>query len=213
MEGAHDLGGMDGFGPVVTPDSDRPHEPGWELRAQILTALGVGSARPWIERLDPATYLSSPYYGRWLAAAELGTVSTGTLSREDLDRWRVAIEGGAAVPVASNPELRDAIRHTMTHVHPMARAAAPRFAVGDEIVVARRHDPVNHHRCPRYVRGVRGRIERICGDAPATDGPAVGNPEAQYTVCFASMDLWGAQEGEAPFSVLVDLFEHYLEPA
>ena len=73
MEGAHDLGGLDGFGPVATDDGDRTHHEPWELRAQGVALFGLrGGMRQWIERLDPASYLTSPYYARWLLAAEHG---------------------------------------------------------------------------------------------------------------------------------------------
>ena len=41
---------------------------------------------------------------------------------------------------------------------------------------------------------------------------ALGGAEVEYTVAFSSADLW-EDEGEPPFSLFIDLYEHYLEPA
>jgi len=84
--------------------------------------------------------------------------------------------------------------------------------VGDAVVVRRFRDEAHHHRCPRYARGVAGVVERVLGASPVPDGPNLGGTEVEYTVGFASADLWGAT-AEPPFSVFLDLFEHYLEPA
>ena len=70
--------GSTASGPVVTEDGELTHHEPWELRAQGVALFAVrGGMRPWIERLDPATYLTSPYYVRWLRAAELGALAQG----------------------------------------------------------------------------------------------------------------------------------------
>ena len=213
VEGAHDLGGLDGFGPVVTDDGElTSHEP-WELRAQGVALFAVrGSMRPWIERLDPATYLTSPYYVRWLRAAELGAVTSGVLSQDDLDRWRqrFADDPTAEPPVVHDEERRARIERGMTTPQRLRPASAPAFAAGDRVVVKRWHDPEHHHRCPRYVRGVAGVVETAWGEEPVPGNEDDWAPT--YTVSFASGDLWSTSP-EAPFTVAVDLCEHYLEQA
>ena len=77
MDGIHDLGGRDGFGPVIVePDEPVFHEP-WERTARglIIAVLGRianpsgGAMRHTIERMDPALYLSTSYYEHWLTAS------------------------------------------------------------------------------------------------------------------------------------------------
>jgi nitrile hydratase len=213
VEGAHDLGGLTGFGPVVTPDGELTHHEPWELRVQGATLFGIrGGMRQWIERLDPATYLASPYYVRWLRAGELGAVARGILTEDDLVRWRqrIADDPDARPSTVADPAAKAFVEQVMTTIVRLPPAAAPRFAVGDRVVVRRWHDAEHHHRCPRYVRGVAGVVETVCGDE---DVPGSDDERApMYTVAFASPDLWG-DGGEAAFTVHVDLCEHYLEAA
>jgi nitrile hydratase len=205
---------MHGFGPVRTPDGDRSHTEPWELRAQMLGLLSGAVRRPWIEGLDPATYLSSSYYVRWLLAAEAALLAQGRLDAADLHRWRATFEDDpeAVPPVRSDPAVVQLIRTgTGPHVHGEVTAAA--FAVGDRVRVRRMH-PVGHHRCPRYLRGAAGEVERVCGTDPV---PGLGVDEEVsepvYTVRFSSIDLFGdrTDDGEPPYVLLIDLWERYLE--
>jgi hypothetical protein len=59
---------------------------------------------------------------------------------------------------------------------------------------------------------VPGVIEKVCGEGLASDGENIGGREAEYTVEFSSVDVWGTTD-EPPFRVFVDLYEHYLEAA
>jgi nitrile hydratase beta subunit len=93
MNGAHDLGGMHGMGPIdPEPDEQTFHEP-WERRVFAMfigTFAGghfnVDEFRHAIERMDPAEYLSSTYYEHWLHAMETLLVEKGALSRGELEK-------------------------------------------------------------------------------------------------------------------------------
>ena len=206
----YDLGGLQGFGPVVTADAELTHHHEWELRAQAIAMMvGGGSVRPWIERIPPPTYLTSAYYERWLIAAEHAVTERCVATFADLDeRQRVlASAGDVAGPRHDDDALRAGMDHYMTSVRPMPIADAPRFAATDRVRVLT-PSATERNRCPRYLRGVVGRIERICG---ADRLPSSDDHETLYTVEFSSADVWGVG-GEPPFVVLVDLFERYLEP-
>src|SRR5947209_8785534 len=77
MNGAHDMGGMHGFGPV-RPEPDEPvFHTEWERRAFALTlAMGmpggwnIDMSRAARESLPPAEYLAKSYYQIWLAGLE-----------------------------------------------------------------------------------------------------------------------------------------------
>jgi nitrile hydratase len=96
----------------------------------------------------------------------------------------------------------------------MQPATRPRFVPGQGVRVRRMH-PAGHTRCPRYVRGALGVVERVQGadDLPdravyERDAPV----EPVYAVAFRSDELWGRGE-EPPWTVALDLWESYLEEA
>ncbi len=91
MNGAHDLGGMQGFGPI-DPEPDEPlFHAEWERRAFALT-LAMGARGEWNldmsryarECMDPADYLSSSYYQHWLSGLELLLDQRGLVTADEL---------------------------------------------------------------------------------------------------------------------------------
>ena len=213
MEGAHDLGGVGGFGSVRAADGDVSHTEDWELRAQYLALINAGGTRPWIERIDPATYLSSSYYARWLLAGERAVVQRGFLTVDELAAWNERMTAGEDPPIVHNEAAVAKIERLMSTPEPMTPAEAPRFAIGDAVVPRRRYEPDIHHRVPRYIRGVIGVVERICGNDRLAGYRPYEVVEPVYTVRFESEDLWGKQPDEPHFAVHVDLWQSYLEPA
>jgi nitrile hydratase subunit beta len=91
MNGVHDMGGQQGFGPVKR----EPHEPlfhaDWEKRALGLT-LAMGATGQWNidlsrsarESLPPAIYLGSSYYEIWIHALEVLMLERGLVQTEEL---------------------------------------------------------------------------------------------------------------------------------
>ncbi len=211
MDGIHDMGGMQGFGPLE-PEADEPvfHEP-WEGRtvglmvATSAKGLRAGSMRPAIEAIDPATYLASSYYERWARGIEAQLVAGGSLTVEEIDERAATIGGDPVRSPATDPDLVAALpalldRPTETSGQPIVGA----FGVGDQVTVGRT-GPLSHHRCPRYVRGATGTVTRNAGGWPA---PGSDDIEAIYTVRFAMRDLWG--DDAEPGHLYIDLWERYL---
>jgi nitrile hydratase beta subunit len=210
------MGGMAGFGPVV-PDGEVFHEP-WERRLFGLTrvcravpGIAAGHFREAIEEMPPAAYLGASYYERWLYGLERRLERAGTVAPDDLQS---ALEraGSGPLPERLDPELAERCVQAQARGGPLPAAAAPRFRPGQRVRV-RRMRPAGHNRCPRYVRGADGVIERVHGDDLLADASARGRDEpveAVYAVGFRSDDLFGPGD-EPPFRVLVDLSESYLE--
>ncbi|MBE7220841.1 MAG: nitrile hydratase subunit beta [Caulobacteraceae bacterium] len=72
---------------------------------------------------------------------------------------------------------------------------------------------VVHQRTPHYLRGCRGRVVRRLGAFPNPEGLAFGAPAPMislYHVAFAASALW--PEGAAGDDLLVEIYEHWLEP-
>lgn len=207
MDGVHDLGGMEGFGPVDITPSEPVFAEDWERRAfrVNLAVLGAVQAGGWrfrhaIERMDPGHYLTSSYYEHWLTASSTLLVEAGVVTHDELER-----RAGGRFPL-SRPDRGEA---------PDATARKePHFRVGDTVRVREWH-PAGHTRAPRYVQGKHGVVVRVDGpfnfpDVEAHGGGRVLDPT--YSVRFASRELWGegGSDGEA---IHVDLWERYLQEA
>jgi hypothetical protein len=91
MNGAHDMGGMDGFGPVVAKPNEPVFHAEWERRTFAMTvamgfygAWNIDMARFARESMEPGAYLTTSYYEHWLHGLETLLVEKGLLSAEEL---------------------------------------------------------------------------------------------------------------------------------
>lgn len=218
MDGAHDMGGMDGFGPVV-PEPNEPvfHAP-WERRAFAMT---LAMARPggWNidmtrfarENRSPADYLSKSYYQIWIAGLEQLMAERDLVTPDEIAAGRPLHRRRDVAALRA-----DEVAPMLARGGPTDRpAAAPaRFKIGDR-VRARTLHPRGHVRLPRYVRGHVGVVELLHGAHvfPDTNARGAGEqPQSLYTVTFDGHDIWGA-EAEPGLRVSVDAWDSYLEPA
>ncbi len=217
MNGAHDMGGMQGFGAInAEPELSEPlFHADWE-RPVFALALATGMLGKWNidisryarERQAPADYLANSYYETWLAGLETLLVEANLVTEKELQ------SGQMSSPVtdirAPNPEQAAKILAkggpTLMDV-PMT----PRFKVGDTVRVINAH-PTGHTRAPRYVRGRIGTIDYYNGVHVFADASAEGRREGQpqYNVRFSARELWG-DDAPATDGVYLDLWEPYLE--
>jgi nitrile hydratase subunit beta len=71
-----------------------------------------------------------------------------------------------------------------------------------------------HIRTPHYLRGMQGIVVRQLGAYPNPEDLAFARPAATrplYHVAFDQPAVW--QEGRAGDELLVEIYEHWLEPA
>jgi nitrile hydratase len=217
MNGVHDMGGLQDFGPVKPEPNEPPFHAPWERRALGLT-LAMGASGAWTldqaraarESLPPATYLSSSYYRIWLTALENLMVERKLVTREELQAGRMRTSPLKLARVLAADDVATALaKGTPTE---RKTDSAPRFAEG-QAVRTRRWNPPTHTRLPRYCRDKRGTIVKVHGFHVFADASAQGRGEAQwlYSVRFEANELWG------PFTtagaVYVDCWETYLGPA
>ena len=101
MNGIHDLGGMQGFGPIEREENEPVFRADWERRIFALLNLTIAAGqyhvdeiRHAIERMPPAEYLSSPYYEHWLYAAEDLLDKKGVVTRAELKQRMAKIAQG-----------------------------------------------------------------------------------------------------------------------
>jgi len=204
MDGVHDLGGRNGYGPVRYTHDAKAFHARWEVRVNSLYAHAVRSGifnmdeyRYAIERMDPRHYLTASYYERSLTSLATLCVEKGLVSRDELEQ---RAQGAfplsmAGVPGRANSPTRQA------------------FAIGDRVTVKADFVP-GHTRMPGYIRGKTGVVVGISPAYPFPDAHAHGveaAPEPTYDVRFRSEDLWpGSAE---PALVHVGVFESYLERA
>ena len=221
MNGVHDMGGMQGFGPV-RPEANEPlfHAP-WERKALAMT-VAMGACGQWNidisrsarESLPPAQYLGSSYYAIWVAGLEKLMLQRGMVNAAELQT------GQADTPPLPGVRTLDGSQTARALAQGSASTRAidvpPRFAVGQR-VRARQIHPVSHTRLPRYVRGHTGIIERIHGAHVFPDTrvsrplpPFVDEAHWLYTVVFDGHDLWGGSASPG-LLVSVDAWEPYLE--
>jgi nitrile hydratase beta subunit len=212
------MGGMHGFGAVVKAGSDRAYDEAWEGRVFAMSELigsqrlGAGSGRALREQMPPAEYLRASYYERWLWSTERRLERKGTIGAGEVDRRLARLRDGERAPRRADPELAVRAVAAERELEPLDPAGPTRFAIRTRVRV-RRMRPGSHTRCPRYARGAAGVVEAVRGNDAFPDvGPYQGPSEPVYAVAFESADLFGPSE-EGPWTVMIDLFESYLEEA
>ena len=91
-----------------------------------------------------------------------------------------------------------------------------RYNVGDYVRVKSAHPP-GHRRTPAYIRGKKGRIERVCGRFPNPEELAYGfdgEPRhVLYRVQFNQCEVWKRYDGSDGDLIELEIYEHWLEPA
>ena len=204
MDGMHDLGGKEGFGPVRHAEGSAVFKAAWEPRANALYSLAVrlgifnmDEYRHAIERMEPRHYLAAGYYERSLTCFATLCVEKGVVSREE---WESLAKG----------------------LFPLSRPGAegrpnafPRetFKVGDRVRV--KNEFVSGYvRMPGYIRGKIGIVVAESPPYPFPDAAAHNlqvQDEPTYDVRFKTEDLWPQAVDEA--TVHVAVFQSYLEKA
>ena len=204
MDGMHDLGGKQGFGPVKFTLDAKPFHASWEVRANSLYVFAVRRGifnmdeyRHAIERMEPRHYMTASYYERSLTSLATLLVEKGVVTRAELEE-----RAGGAFPLAApaSPGRSNV-------------AGRRRFAVGERVRVRDDYVP-GHVRMPAYIRGKCGVVVDVSPAYPFPDAHAHGvaaQDEPTYDVRFRSQDLWPESSDEA--LVHAGVFESYLMPA
>ncbi len=215
MNGPHDMGGMQCYGPVIPEPNEPLFHASWERDALALTvAMGatgmwnIDQSRSARESLPPLQYMSSSYYQIWLAGMEKLMLERGMVNGDELASGEAKI---APVPVKQSPD-RERMRAILAVGASAERPAVgiAQFSPGNQVRAVNRN-PQGHTRLPHYIRGKAGTVENICGFHVFPEATALGRQEAGwlYTIAFSAADLFG----QGDHTVLVDCWEATLERA
>ncbi len=210
MDGPHDLGGKDGFGPVEVDAP--PFREDWERRqwalSQNLPSRG-GTIDWWrhgVEQMDPATYLSVPYFVKWALNDCAQMIDQHVVTVDEVVNAKP--ETRETPPEGLNLEGALARARTLNRDFRVEMDAPPSYSPGDRVRTL--GTPVKGHtRLPAYARGHVGTVIAHHGGHLFADAGAKGEHigEHLYTVEFTAAELWGKDD---PDTICLDLWEPYL---
>ncbi len=221
MNGVHDMGGQQGFGPFLLEDKEPLFHAAWESRAMAIT-VAMGASGQWHidlsraarESLPPAVYLSSSYYEIWIRALEKLMLERGMVTQAELASGQQIAPPIKVSSVLTRATVDAALKAGSPTERPIDQPAL--FKVGQQIRARNMH-PQGHTRLPRYVRGHIGTVVSVHGGHVFPDGHTVrATPpfhvpvEWLYTVVFDGTTLWG-KHSDPTVEVTVDAWESYLE--
>ena len=215
MNGIHDMGGMQGFGPVEAEPNEPVFHGDWEGRVLALNRA-MGHSRLWnidmsraaIEVLPPDVYLTRSYYAKWLLRLEQLLLERALVDADEMAAGH-ALRPGKPLRKLAAADVGAALTRGSYGREPSAPA---RFKAGDR-VRTRNINPATHTRLPRYARGRVGTIECVRGCHVFPDSVAIGkgeNPQWLYTLRFEGRELWG-ESCDPNLKVSIEAFEPYLE--
>lgn len=223
MIGVHDLGFVEGLGPVCPTAWEPNYHAEWEKHAWALFPFsarggmfGIDEFRNEMEQMHPLHYLTSRYYEHWVEATEVLGERKGFWTKAELEtRIKYYLEyPDAPLPQNDDPALVEFAVGAVENGFSSARELdqQPKYKVGD-IVRVDDSMPSIHHRRPRYAMGRVGEI--VLHHGPHVFPDTSGNGEAEtaehlYTIRLRHTDIRGEAEGDPGVSQYVDMWEPYI---
>ena len=214
MNNVHDMGGMQGYGPVRIDDPEVVFHHDWERRAFALIVAtntagqwNIDCSRAVRESLPPLQYLSNTYYQIWLDAFEKQLVDAGMVAPQELSGAVPAGPGLPGVKALNAQQLPVALFKGWPSERPTTKEA--KFALGQRVRTIEAH-PKTHTRLPAYCRDKVGVITGMHGMHVFPDKSAIGPDEPQwmYTIEFTGQEIWGVDTTAS--SISLNCWEPYL---
>ena len=91
-----------------------------------------------------------------------------------------------------------------------------RYANGASVRI-RVDAPAHHYRTPAYIQGQRGVVAALCGVYLNPESLAHGGDgqpaQPLYRIRLRQTDLWPDYAGHPADTLLVDVYQHWLQPA
>ena len=217
MDGPHDLGGKQGFGPIDVNEPETPYHHDWEARMWGMSRCtdAPGWTIDWWrhvrELIDPVDYLSRPYFDSWAQTQIAAFIDSGVFTLDEI------VSGNSSTLASKQPDSinRDqAIQADRAANQFNVEIAQPAvFRIGDRVITQSNGNKF-HTRLPSYARGKAGVVIEHHGAHIFPDDSAQGREVGRhlYTVRFDASELW-SEAGERKDRVFLDLWEDYLESA
>ncbi len=216
MNGPHDLGGLDGFGPVMKEANEPVFHSPWEKRVfgmfptlMALRFFNLDELRHAMERMSFASYLTSSYYEHWLHSFETLLVEKGVLTADELSSGKASSPQGPSDSMLT-PESANGLARSGASTRIDLDVAAS-FRVGQSVLAKNIH-PMGHTRLPRYARGKVGEVVEDHGVFVFADSHGQGtgaSPQHLYGVKFLATELFG-DDSPPNDSVTLDLWDDHL---
>ena len=218
MDGIHDMGGLEGFGPVKAKEQDAPIKQDWEARVWGINKT-INGDPSWTldfwrhvrELIEPKDYLSRPYFDQWAQIYMALLIDSGHACLAEIQSGKATSRGPDFGSPMTAVEVPKRLKEAANFARPLDRARA--FEIGQQ-VRTKAEGHAGHTRLPRYARDKVGIIHAHHGAHLFADAGAKGEerPEHLYTVAISAADLW-PEAGDSHDKVFLDLWEPYLEGA
>lgn len=210
MDGPHDLGGKDGFGPIDV--NAPPFREGWEERQWALTKnvpLPGGTIDWWrhgIENMDPLAYQTEPYFVKWCLNELAHRIDQGVFTMDEVLTGQPETRPTTPATALDMAGVLERLRNNNTDFR-VYMETPPAFALGNQVTTINTPVP-GHTRLPAYARGHTGTIIAHHGGHLYADEGAKGVHvgEHLYTVEFTAKELWGSDDTD---TICLDLWEPY----
>jgi len=208
MSSLHNLGGMQGFGPVWATAEGTAFYTEDERRVfRLMMGLMAGGwcdtdgFRDAVESLPVPTYARECFPVNYFLGMEKQLAERGLIQPGDLEAWMKG-EKPAGRPDKPPPIMA-----------PGRESPEPaRFKVGDRVKIGT-IDRQGHNRLPNYLRGQIGTItaERGLVDFPDALAAREGRrPQPVYTVEFLAREVWGNPDA-GDDRISAEIFQAYIE--
>jgi len=213
MDGIHDLGGKEGYGPIPIGDNEGFHHD-WERRMWAMARCGllppgtiIDQFRHGLERMVPQDYLSLSYFDKWCVNYHMLNVCAGIFTMDEVLSGHTDQHARPPAPATLKQAIETQRGLATDFSSPVS--TSPRFSIG-EAVTTKRLMHSGHTRLPAYARDATGTVITYHGAHFLADKGAQGvhSGEHLYTVSFAATQLWGP-EANARDTVTLELWESY----
>jgi len=221
MDGIHDLGGKQGYGPIEVDADEAPFHHDWEARewgiAQSARTPGITIDwwRHCRELIQPEDYLGRPYFDSWAQTDFSTYIEAGWMTLQEVSSGKFASRDGDHSEPPDALTLQQVLQEDRAHAFRFDAeiGAAAAFSEGQQVMTSK-HGHSGHTRLPQYARGRRGTIQVCNGAHVYPDLSAQGKEIHQYcyNVMFMASELWPEAQGSRD-KVYLDLWESYLTGA